>query len=89
MPDARGRAFCMGQAVDAQSKSAWSWCLQAHHLCELVEWQPPTRFREFQWIEPALVIGIALTLLLLTAWWLRSRPSGSGQDVDALRKQPA
>ena len=62
-----------GQVVDAQSKDAWSACLQSHHLGELVKWQPPTRFWEFQTIESALVVGIACALLLLTVWWLRSR----------------
>jgi hypothetical protein len=62
-----------GQVVDAQSKSAWSSCLQAQHLGELVKWQPPARFWEFQAIESALVVGIACALLLLTVWWLRSR----------------
>lgn len=62
-----------GQVVGAQSKEAWSACLQAHHLGELVTWQPPARFWEFQLIESALVVGIACALLLLTVWWLRSR----------------
>jgi hypothetical protein len=62
-----------GQVVDAQSKDAWSSCLQAHHLGELVKWQPPSRFWEFQAIESTLVVGLALALLLLTVWWLRSR----------------
>ena len=66
------QAVC-GQVTDAQSKGAWSSCLQAHHLGELVKWQPPTRFWELQSIETALVVGIALALLLVTAWWLRSR----------------
>jgi hypothetical protein len=62
-----------GQVVDAQSKQAWSACLQSHHLGELVRWQPPARFWEFQVIESGLVVGIAFALLLLTVWWLRSR----------------
>jgi hypothetical protein len=59
--------------TDAQSKDGWSSCLQAHHLGELVRWQPPTRFWELQSIETALVVGVALALVLVTAWWLRSR----------------
>ncbi|HEV2027989.1 MAG TPA: hypothetical protein VGS16_05575 [Candidatus Dormibacteraeota bacterium] len=66
------QAVC-GQVTDAQSKGAWSSCLQAHHLGELVRWQAPTRFWELQSIETALVVGIALALLLVTVWWLRRR----------------
>ena len=66
------QAIC-GQVTDAQSKGAWSSCLQAHHFGELVKWQPPDRFWDLQLIESALVVGFALALLLLTAWWLRSR----------------
>jgi len=66
------QAIC-GQVTDAQSKDGWSSCLQAHHLGELVRWQPPTRFWELQSIETALVVGAALALVLVTAWWLRSR----------------
>jgi hypothetical protein len=62
-----------GQVTDAQSKDAWSSCLQAHHIGELVKWQPPGRFWEFQAIESALVAGLAVALLVLTVWWLRSR----------------
>ena len=66
------QAIC-GQVTDAQSKGAWSSCLQAHHLGELVRWQPPARFWELQAIEAALVVGIALAFVLVAAWWLRSR----------------
>ena len=62
-----------GQVVDAQSKDLWSSCLQSHHLGELVKWQPPGRFWEFQAIESILVIGIAVALIVLSSWWLRSR----------------
>ncbi len=62
-----------GQVTDAQSKDAWSTCLQANHLGELVRWQPPNRFWEFQGIESTLVIGLALVLVALTVWGLRGR----------------
>jgi hypothetical protein len=62
-----------GQVVDAQSKDAWSSCLQAHHLGELVKCQPPSRFWELQAIESALVAALALALMVLTVWWLRTR----------------
>ena len=62
-----------GQVVDAQSKDAWSSCLQAHHFAELVKWQPADRFWQFQAIESALILGLGLTLVLVAAWWLRSR----------------
>ncbi len=68
----RVQSVC-GQVVDARSKESWSSCLQAHHLAELVKWQPASRFWEFQAIEAALVVGLALALLVLTVWWLRSR----------------
>jgi len=66
------QAIC-GQVVDAQSKSAWSSCMQAHQIGEVVKWQPPTRFWEFQSMEAALTLGLALALLCLTVWWLRRR----------------
>jgi len=78
--DAAGRQFSSeqlqsicGQVVDAQSKDAWSSCLQAHRLGELVKWQPPSRFWEFQAIESALVVGLALAFVVWAVWWLRGR----------------
>ena len=62
-----------GQVIDAQSKDAWASCLQSHHFGELVKWQPPGRFWELQAIESILVVGIAVALIVLSGWWLRSR----------------
>ena len=64
------RAFvrCMGA-----SKQQTGACLNAHHIYNLASYQPANRFWLFQGIEAAIFTGLAATLIIAAAWWLRHR----------------
>jgi hypothetical protein len=59
------RALPKGPALDA--------CFRRHGIWNVVTYQPESRFWAFQWIELALYVGLAATLLGATAWWIRRR----------------
>ena len=48
-------------------------CLRAHHVFNVAVYQPASRFWLFQGIEAGIFAGLAVALLLASAWWLRHR----------------
>lgn len=77
--DAAGRRLSLDQvnalcgSVTGQTKDAWSSCLQAHKLGELIQYQPPERFWPLQSIESGLIVIVAAALLGVAVWWLTRR----------------
>jgi hypothetical protein len=57
----------------AEPQAATAACLHRLGFVESVTFQPASRFWIFQGIESAIFVGLAVLLLLLTAWWVRSR----------------
>ena len=55
------------------SKQQTGACLNAHHIYNLAIYQPANRFWLFQGIEAAIFTGLAATLIIAAAWWLRHR----------------
>jgi hypothetical protein len=50
-----------------------SACVHAHGWLYQVTWQPDSRFWAFQGIETVIFLALALLLLALTIWWVRTR----------------
>jgi len=48
-------------------------CLRAHHVFNVAVYQPASRFWLFQGIEAGIFAGLAVALLLASAWWLKHR----------------
>lgn len=50
-------------------------CIAGHGLRRVVAYQPAERFWQFQAIETAIFIGLAILLFAVAFWWLRRRIS--------------
>jgi hypothetical protein len=50
-------------------------CYQDRGYREFVAYQPPSRFWPFQWLESGIYLALSACLLLLSAWYVRWRPS--------------
>jgi hypothetical protein len=48
-------------------------CLAKHGYHQLDRYQPASRFWTFQWIESAIFLGFAASLLVLTFYWVTRR----------------
>jgi hypothetical protein len=48
-------------------------CIAGHGLRRVVAYQPADRFWQFQAIETAIFIGLAILLFAVAFWWLRRR----------------
>ena len=60
--------------LGAQKAGAASWTsLLVQKTPPLLLYQPVERFWMFQGIEAAIFVALALTLLVLTLWWMRQR----------------
>jgi len=55
--------------------SAFNACVHAHGWLSTLVWQPASRFWAFQGVESAIFVALALGLLALALWWMRSRLS--------------
>jgi hypothetical protein len=43
------------------------------HLRQIVTYEPASRFWEFQWVETAIFVGLAVALAGFCTWWIRRR----------------
>ncbi|MDQ6948955.1 MAG: ABC transporter permease subunit [Actinomycetota bacterium] len=50
--------------------------IRSHGYLSWMDYQPAARFWEFQGIEAAIFVGLAVVLLAFTVWWVRSRSVG-------------
>jgi hypothetical protein len=68
----QGADRILGLCMNAP-KQQMERCLNTHHVFNVAVYQPASRFWLFQGIETAIFAGLATTLLLAAAWWLRHR----------------
>ena len=43
------------------------------HLRQIVTYEPASRFWDFQWVETAIFVGLAVALAGFCTWWIRRR----------------